>query len=79
MHNVHDVFEDQEILETNNLDTKTIQEKLSLMIVFSGGIGSMDFAVQLNRQFFRIAIEVENIIPNTVLPAEFAAREIGVF
>ena len=65
MHDVHDVIEDQEILETNYLDTKTIQEKLSLMIVFSGGIGSMNLSVQFDRQFFRIAIEIENKMPDT--------------
>lgn len=43
------------------------------MIIFRSRIGTVDFAVEFDSKPLFYAIEVEDVIPDAVLAAEFAA------
>ena len=66
------------IPKPEKLNFLTNKKFFTLLIVYLAGSIAMSATIQLNRQFYLGAVEIEDIRINRMLPPEFVAREIAV-
>jgi hypothetical protein len=65
------------ILESYNKDALFLKPAFPLEVVLGSTLAEMDLPVQFDGQLFAVAIEVQYVVPNTVLTPELSAGELG--
>jgi hypothetical protein len=65
------------ILESYNKDAVFLQPEFTHEVVLRCTFAEMDLSVEFDGQLFAVAIEVQYVMPDTVLSPELSAGELG--
>ncbi len=64
--------------ETQNMNALVFEERASALVINLRGRCIMLTTVQLNRELFLVAVEIENVVAEGVLATELAVRQTPV-